>query len=63
MMSDTATQFTVPAVAQAVAAAIGDRELLIQGAKRYSYAQVIERSNRLAGYLHGIKPAVPRSGG
>jgi acyl-CoA synthetase (AMP-forming)/AMP-acid ligase II len=52
MMSDTATQFTVPAVAQAVAAAIGDRELLIQGAKRYSYAQVIERSNRLAAYLH-----------
>jgi acyl-CoA synthetase (AMP-forming)/AMP-acid ligase II len=52
MMSDTATQFTVPAVAQAVAAAIGDRELLIQGAKRYSYAQAIERSNRLAAYLH-----------
>jgi 3-oxocholest-4-en-26-oate---CoA ligase len=51
-MTDTATQFTVPAVAKAVAAAIGDRELLIQGAQRYSYAQVIERSNRLAAYLH-----------
>ena len=51
-MSDTATQFTVPAVADAVAAAIGDRELLIQGDQRYSYAQIVERSNRLAAYLH-----------
>jgi len=44
-MSDTTTVFTVPAVAQAVAAAIPDRELLIQGERRYSYGQVIERSN------------------
>jgi 3-oxocholest-4-en-26-oate---CoA ligase len=51
-MSDTTTAFTVPAVAQAVAAAIPDRELLIQGERRYSYGQVIERSNRLAAYLH-----------
>jgi acyl-CoA synthetase (AMP-forming)/AMP-acid ligase II len=51
-MSDTATQFTVPAVAKAVAAAIGDRDLLIQGDRRYSYAQTVERSNRLAAYLH-----------
>jgi acyl-CoA synthetase (AMP-forming)/AMP-acid ligase II len=51
-MSDTATQFTVPAVAQAVAATIGDRELLIQGDRRFGYAQIIERSNRLAAYLH-----------
>ncbi len=51
-MSDTAQEFTVPAVAKAVAAAIPDRELLIQGGRRYSYAQVIERSNRLAAYLH-----------
>jgi 3-oxocholest-4-en-26-oate---CoA ligase len=50
-MSDTATQFTVPAVAKAVAATIGDRELLIQGNRRFSYAQIIERSNRLAAYL------------
>jgi 3-oxocholest-4-en-26-oate---CoA ligase len=48
MMSHTATQFTVPAVAVAVAAAIPDRELLVRGEQRYSYAQVIERSNRLA---------------
>ena len=51
-MSETTTQFTVPAVATAVAAAIGDRDLLIQGDRRFSYAQVVERSNRLAGYLH-----------
>ena len=51
-MSDSATQFTVPAVAAAVAAAIGDRELVIQAGRRYTYAQIIERSNRLAAYLH-----------
>ena len=41
MTDHTATQFTVPAVAKAVAAAIPDRELLIQGEQRYDYAQVI----------------------
>jgi acyl-CoA synthetase (AMP-forming)/AMP-acid ligase II len=51
-MSDTTTQFTVPAVAEAVAAAIPDRDLVIWGEKRYSYARLLERSNRLASYLH-----------
>jgi len=51
-MSNTATQFTVPAVAGAVAATIGDSELIIQGERRYTYAEILERSNRLAGYLH-----------
>ncbi|MDR3657619.1 MAG: acyl-CoA synthetase [Mycobacterium sp.] len=51
-MSTTATQFTVSAVAQAVAAAIPDRDYLIQGERRFSYRQVIERANRLAAYLH-----------
>lgn len=51
-MSDTTTTFTVPAVAKAVAAAIPDRELIIHGDRRYTYAQVIDRSNRLAAYLH-----------
>ncbi|MGB9303019.1 MAG: acyl-CoA synthetase [Mycobacterium sp.] len=51
-MSDTATQFTVPAVAKAIAAAVGDRDYIIQGDRRYSYAQIVERSNRLAAYLH-----------
>ncbi|OBH52610.1 acyl-CoA synthetase [Mycobacterium sp. E2479] len=51
-MSDSTTTFTVPAVAKAVAAAIPDRELIVQGNRRYTYRQVIERSNRLAAYLH-----------
>lgn len=45
-------QFTVPAVASALAAAIGDRDLVIQGGQRYSYAQIIDRSTRLAAYLN-----------
>ena len=48
----TTVHFTVPAVADAVAAAIPDRDLVIQGGRRYTYAQVVERSNRLASYLH-----------
>jgi 3-oxocholest-4-en-26-oate---CoA ligase len=50
-MSDTATQFTVPAIATAVAAAIPDRDLVIRGERRYSYAQLLDRANRLAAYL------------
>jgi fatty-acyl-CoA synthase len=46
------TQFTVPAAADAVAAAIGDREFVIQGDRRYTYGQIVERSNRLAAFLH-----------
>ena len=45
-------QFTVPAAADAVAAVIGDREFIIQGDRRFTYAQIVERSNRLAAYLH-----------
>lgn len=45
-------QFTVPAVAEAVAAAIGDRPLIVQGDRRYTYRQIVDRSNRLAAYLH-----------
>ncbi len=51
-MTYPATQFTVPAAADAVAAVIGDREFIIQGDRRYTYAQIVERSNRLAAYLH-----------
>jgi len=50
-MSDS-TQFTVPAAADTVASVIGDREFIIQGNRRYTYSQVVERSNRLAAYLH-----------
>ena len=46
------SEFTVPAVAAAVAAAMPDRDLVIQGERRFSYAQILERSNRLAAYLH-----------
>jgi acyl-CoA synthetase (AMP-forming)/AMP-acid ligase II len=45
-------EFTVPAVADAIAAAIPDRTFLIQGDRTYSYAEVTDRSNRLASYLH-----------
>ncbi|MEV0674747.1 acyl-CoA synthetase [Mycobacterium sp. NPDC050441] len=45
-------QFTVPAVAEAVTAAIGDRPLIIQGDRRFTYRQIVDRSNRLAAYLH-----------
>ena len=51
-MSGSTTQFTVPAAADAIAAVIGDREFIIQGDRRYTYAQIVERSNRLAAYLH-----------
>ncbi len=51
-MSDTAVEFTVPAVTAAVAAAIPDRELIIQGDRRYTYAEIMERAQRLAAYLH-----------
>jgi 3-oxocholest-4-en-26-oate---CoA ligase len=61
---DTATQFTVPAVATAVAAAVPDRDLVIRGERHYSYAQLIERSNRLAAYLRsrGLGCHTERSG-
>ena len=49
---DDIVSFTVPAVAQAVATAIGDRVLVTQGDKQYTYAQIVERSTRLASYLH-----------
>ncbi|KUI00877.1 acyl-CoA synthetase [Mycobacterium sp. IS-3022] len=57
------TEFTVPAAADTVAAAIGDREFIIQGDRRYTYAQVVERANRLAAFLHsrGLGCHVERS--
>lgn len=45
-------QFTVPGAADTVAGVIGDRELIIQGERRLTYAQVAQRSTRLAAYLH-----------
>jgi 3-oxocholest-4-en-26-oate---CoA ligase len=62
-MSEATTQFTVPAAADTVAAVIGDREFIIQGGRRYTYAQIVERSNRLAAYLHsrGLGATTERS--
>src|SRR5690349_18235806 len=51
-MTAATTQFTVPATADAVASAIGEREFIIHGDRRYTFAQIVERSNRLATYLH-----------
>jgi acyl-CoA synthetase (AMP-forming)/AMP-acid ligase II len=51
-MSDIAVEFTIPAVTAAVAAAIPDRELIIQGDRRFTYAEIMERAQRLAAYLH-----------
>ncbi|MGW0176563.1 acyl-CoA synthetase [Rhodococcus sp. NPDC003322] len=47
----TIPQFTLPAVADAVAAAIPDRELIAFGDRHLTYAQVADRSRRLATYL------------
>jgi fatty-acyl-CoA synthase len=57
------TQFTVPAAADTVAAVIGDRDFIVQGDRRYTYAQVVERANRLAAFLHsrGLGCHVERS--
>ncbi|CAN5530457.1 acyl-CoA synthetase [soil metagenome] len=56
-------QFSVPAVADAVVAAIPDRTFLIQGDRRYSYAEVHGRANRLASYLNsqGLGVHTPRA--
>jgi 3-oxocholest-4-en-26-oate---CoA ligase len=51
-VSHRSTQFTVPAAAAAVASSIGDREFVVQGDRRYTYAQIVARSNRLAAFLH-----------
>jgi len=63
-MSDPAPQFTVPTVADAVSAAIGDREFVLHGQRRYTYRQIMARSNRLASYLHsrGLGTHTERSG-
>ncbi|BBZ31652.1 acyl-CoA synthetase [Mycolicibacterium confluentis] len=56
-------QFTVPAVADAVAAALPDRTLIIQGDRRYTHAEVVDRSTRLARFLRsqGLGCHTPRA--
>src|SRR5690625_3578970 len=38
--------------------------MIVQGDRRYTYAEIVERSNRLASYLHsrGLGSHTPRSG-
>lgn len=45
-------QFNLGAVNETVAAAVPDREALIFGDRRVTFAQLAERSRRLASYLH-----------
>jgi 3-oxocholest-4-en-26-oate---CoA ligase len=52
MDSAAAAQFTVPGAVDTAAAAIGGRELIIQGERRLTYAQVTQRSKRLGAFLH-----------
>jgi len=47
------TEFTVPAVAETVAATVGDREFIVHGGRRLTDREVVTRANRLARYLHG----------
>ncbi|WP_077101614.1 acyl-CoA synthetase [Mycobacterium terramassiliense] len=48
-----APRYTVSAVANAIAAAIAEREFIVQGDKRLTYLQVVHRANRLARFLNG----------
>ncbi|CAM2802032.1 acyl-CoA synthetase [Skermania piniformis] len=44
-------EFTLVHTADLVAAQIPDRELIVHGERRYTYAQIAERSRRLAAFL------------
>jgi len=46
-------QFTLAGVNETVAAAIPEREAIVYGDRRFTFAQLAERSRRLASYLHG----------
>ncbi|MFJ1454815.1 acyl-CoA synthetase [Nocardia sp. N2S4-5] len=43
--------FTLVSAIDAAASALPDRELVVQGDRRFTYAQIAERSKRLAAYL------------
>ncbi|MBH0776661.1 acyl-CoA synthetase [Nocardia bovistercoris] len=55
--------FTLVEAAAATASAVPDRELIIQGDRRVTYAQIADRSRRLAAYLRtrGLGAHVERS--
>jgi non-ribosomal peptide synthetase component F len=46
------TEFNLALVNEVVAAAVPDREVLVWRDRRLTYAQLAERSRRLASYLH-----------
>ncbi|WP_245714085.1 acyl-CoA synthetase [Nocardia vaccinii] len=48
----SASTLTIVAAADAAAAALPDRDLVVRGDRRFTYAQIAERSKRLATYLH-----------
>jgi len=56
-------EFNLAAVHEAIAAAIPDRECIVAGDDRRSWAQVTDRTRRLAGYLHdrGLGRVTPRA--
>lgn len=56
--------FNLGDVSEAVAAAIADRDAIIQGERHISYAQLNERTRRLANYLldRGLRVAAERDG-
>ncbi|WP_280343285.1 acyl-CoA synthetase [Nocardia abscessus] len=60
----SAPEFTLVEAVAATAAAIPDRVLIVQGDRRVTYAQIAERSTRLAAYLHsrGLGARVERPG-
>ncbi|MFW0785776.1 acyl-CoA synthetase [Gordonia sp. CPCC 206044] len=56
MLESTTTptrEFSLPEVADAVAAAVPDRELIVFGDRHLTTSQIADRSKRLATYLHG----------
>jgi acyl-CoA synthetase (AMP-forming)/AMP-acid ligase II len=49
----TEVQFNMALTQEAVSAAIPDREVLTWGDRRFTHAELTDRSRRLASYLHG----------
>ena len=56
-------EFNLWSVFRAVAAAVPDRECLVQGSRRLDYRQLETRSLKLAGLLasHGLAPFAERN--
>jgi 3-oxocholest-4-en-26-oate---CoA ligase len=52
-VSDEEQQFNLGSVFETVAATIPEREAIVWGDRRFTYAELRDRSRRLASYLHG----------